>query len=176
MSPDHDHHDHHGGSAAARFCPQCGGSLAAPAGPRIPQRCSHCGRLHFRDPKVGVGVVVHDERGRLLLVRRGVEPEAGKWALPAGFVDAGEDPREAARREAREETGLDVVVGSVIDVYPGEPGSGVSFFLSFRAEVAGGSLVAGDDATEVGFFDRDDLPDVAFASTFDAASQPPERA
>jgi len=49
--------------------------------------------VHHRDPKVGVGVVVHDEAGRLLLVRRAVDPGRGRWALPAGFVDAGEDPR-----------------------------------------------------------------------------------
>lgn len=115
-------------------------------------------------------MVVHDTDGRLLLVRRGVEPAAGKWALPAGFVGADEDPRDAARREALEETGLEVTVGKVIDVFPGEPGSGVTFFVSFEAEVVGGTLSAGDDATDVGYFARDALPEVAFASTFDAAS------
>jgi 8-oxo-dGTP diphosphatase len=159
-------HDHDDG---ARFCATCGGRLSERAAPRTPQRCESCGRLHFRDPKVGVGVVVHDEQGRLLLVRRGVEPAAGKWALPAGFVDAGEDPRAAARREALEETGLQVTVGRVIDVYPGEPGSGVTFFLSFDAEVVGGRLEAGDDATDVGFFPADALPELAFASTEQAA-------
>jgi 8-oxo-dGTP diphosphatase len=149
----------------ARFCSSCGGALAAREGPRRPQHCEQCGRPHFRDPKVGVGVVVHDEQGRLLLVRRGVDPAAGKWALPAGFVDAGEDPRDAARREAVEETGLEVVVGKVVDVYPGEAGSGVTFFLSFEAEIVGGTLQAGDDATDVGFFAADDLPELAFAST-----------
>ena len=166
----HDHDDR------ARFCAACGGPLSDPAaraGSRGPQHCEHCGRLHFRDPKVGVGVVVHDEAGRLLLVRRGVAPAAGKWALPAGFVNAGEDPRDAARREALEETGLEVVVGKVIDVYPGEPGDGVTFFLSFEAELAGGTLRAGDDATDAGFFARDHLPELAFASTTYAAGSLP---
>jgi 8-oxo-dGTP diphosphatase len=117
-------------------------------------------------------VVAFDTDGRLLLVRRGVDPEAGKWALPAGFVDAGEDPRAAARREALEETGLEVEVGKVIDVYPGEPGNGVTFFLSFGATIVGGELCAGDDATDAGFFALDALPDLAFASTFAAASDP----
>jgi 8-oxo-dGTP diphosphatase len=159
----------HDRAHAARFCPSCGGRLSERMAPRTPQRCEMCGRLHFRDPKVGVGVVVHDDTGRLLLVRRGVEPAAGKWALPAGFVDAGEDPRAAARREALEETGLEVIVGKVIDAYPGEPGDGVTFFLSFEAEVVGGIMQAGDDATEVGFFGRDELPELAFSSTTDAA-------
>ena len=104
-----------------------------------------------------------------MLVRRGVDPAIGKWALPAGFLDAAESPREAARREAVEETGLDVAVGRVIDVYPGEPGSGVSFFLAFAATIVGGQLMPGDDATEVGFFPLDDLPEIAFASTRAAA-------
>jgi 8-oxo-dGTP diphosphatase len=129
--------------------------------------------MQFRDPKVGVGVVVHDAEGRLLLVRRGVEPAAGKWALPAGFVNHDEDPRDAATREALEETGLEVTVGRVIEVYAGEPGSGVTFFISFEATVVGGTLCAGDDATDAGFFAPDALPDVAFASTFHAASLPP---
>jgi ADP-ribose pyrophosphatase YjhB (NUDIX family) len=166
MAHDHDH--------AIRFCVACGGPLSQRTEPRTPQRCETCGRLHFRDPKVGVGVVVHDEAGRLLLVRRGVDPAKGKWALPAGFVDAGEDPRDAAKREALEETGLEVVVGKVIDVYPGEPGSGVTFFLSFSAELVGGHLQAGDDATEVGFFGSDELPELAFSSTTSAAGYFPD--
>jgi 8-oxo-dGTP diphosphatase len=158
----------HDRDGAARFCSSCGGRLGEAAGAGEPQSCEGCGRSHFRDPKVGVGVVVRDDLGRLLMVRRGVEPGFGKWALPAGFLNADEDPREAARREALEETGLDVIVGAVIDVYPGEPGSGVTFFMSFAAEIVGGTLCAGDDATEVGFFARDNLPEVAFASTLSA--------
>jgi 8-oxo-dGTP diphosphatase len=125
----------------------------------------------YRDPKVAVGVVAHDAAGRLLLVRRGVSPAKGKWALPAGFVSAEEDPREAARRETLEETGLEVTVGAVIDCYAGEPGSGVTFFLAFAAQVVGGELLAGDDASDVDFFARDALPDIAFESTLDAASR-----
>ena len=125
----------------------------------------------YRDPKVGVGVVVHDDDGRILLVRRAVSPAAGCWALPAGFVDADEDPRQTARREALEETGLEVAVADVIDVYAGEPGSGVTFFIAFAATIEGGSLRAGDDASDARFFAPDDLPEIAFASTRDAVAR-----
>lgn len=132
--------------------------------------CTGCGRTHHRDPKVGVGVVVV-EQGRLLLVRRGVPPGKGLWALPAGYVDAGEDPRQAAAREAHEETGLQVEVGRVVDVYPSAVTGGhrgASFFLAFEARVVGGELAAADDALDAGFFGTHDLPELAFESTRDA--------
>jgi 8-oxo-dGTP diphosphatase len=163
----HDAHATH----AARFCPACGSAFPDVADPHTPQQCDACGRILYRDPKVAVGVVVHDTDGRLLLVRRGISPAEGRWALPAGFVSADEDPREAARREALEETGLEVTVGKVVDCYAGEPGSDVTFFLAFEATIDGGRLRAGDDASDVGFFAADALPDIAFESTRDATSR-----
>jgi 8-oxo-dGTP diphosphatase len=149
------------------FCTACAAPLEH-AG-RHPV-CTGCGRTHHRDPKVGVGVVVVQE-DRLLLVRRGVRPGKGLWALPAGYVDAGEDPRAAAAREAQEETGLLVEVGRVLDVYPSTRtgGShGASFFLAFEAQVVAGVLAAADDALDAGFFAADALPELAFESTRDA--------
>ena len=152
--------------APATFCTACGSALDTA---RPHPTCTGCGRTQFRDPKVGVGVVVRDEHGRLLLVRRAVAPGKGLWALPAGFVDADEDPRAAAAREAQEETGLVVDVGAVVDVYPVPGRGGASFFLAFEAEVVGGTLQAADDALEARFFALDQLPELAFDSTLDAA-------
>jgi 8-oxo-dGTP diphosphatase len=146
------------------FCGGCGGRLSPwdPGG--LPRTCTDCGRTAWRDPKVGVGVVVRDDEGRLLLVRRAGAPARGLWSLPAGFVDAGEDPRVAAAREAREETGLEVEVGDVVGCWA--DGSGrASFFLAFAAVVVGGTLSAGDDATDARWFALDSLPELAFAST-----------
>lgn len=148
-----------------RFCLACGAPVSLPEGPRPVPRCTGCGRLHHLDPKVGVGAVVRDESSRLLLVRRGVYPGKGLWALPAGYVDADEDPREAAAREVQEETGLTVRCGDVVDVYPG--GGGASFFLAFLATVTGGRLAAADDALDAGWFGLDALPELAFESTAD---------
>lgn len=127
--------------------------------------CTACGRVHHLDPKVGVGAVVLDDQRRLLLVRRGVDPGLGLWALPAGYVDAGEDPRAAAEREVLEETGLVVRCAEVVDVYPG--GGGASFFLAFWAVLVSGTPVAGDDALEARYCALDDLPPLAFESTDD---------
>jgi len=143
------------------YCPVCGGRLEA--ADRV-QACTSCGRLHHRDPKVGVGVVVRDVSGRLLLVQRGIEPRLGLWSLPAGYVNADEDPRAAAARECLEETGLVVEVGGVRDVHT-STGGGASFFLAFDATVIGGSLAAGDDARDARFFHDDELPPLAFEST-----------
>jgi 8-oxo-dGTP diphosphatase len=154
------------------YCSACAGRLDHSG--RHPV-CTGCGRTHHRDPKVGVGVVVVQD-GRLLLVRRGVQPGKGLWALPAGYVDAGEDPREAAAREALEETGLQVRVGAVVDVYAGTGTvsgghRGASFFLAFEADVVGGTLAAADDALDAGFFGPEELPELAFDSTRDAVAR-----
>jgi ADP-ribose pyrophosphatase YjhB (NUDIX family) len=152
------------------FCSACAAPLEQSGRALV---CTGCGRTHHRDPKVGVGVVVVRD-GRLLLVRRGVEPGKGLWALPAGYVDAGEDPRLAAAREAYEETGLRVEVGRVVDVYPSTVTGGhrgASFFLAFEAQVVGGELAAADDALDAGFFSADALPELAFESTRDAVAR-----
>ena len=141
-------------------CAFCGAALDR----QRPRVCTSCGRTAYRDPKVGVGAVVRDKAGRLLLVQRGIAPAKGLWSLPAGFVDADEDPRDAAAREALEETGLVVRVGDVVDVWAGGGGR-ASFFLAFHAVVIGGALQAGDDAVDAGWFALDALPPLAFAST-----------
>lgn len=148
------------------FCPLCGNPLYTKKRFDKPRRsCSECGYVHFTDPKVGVGVLVAKEQ-KVLLVRRAVDPERGKWSIPAGYLDRGEDPKETAVREAKEETGLEVVVDGLVDVYynPPEQG-GASIFILYRAILIGGEVQAGDDADDVGFFGIDELPELAFSST-----------
>lgn len=134
-------------------------------GDRPRRRCVDCGFVFYTDPKVGVGVMVVED-DRLLLVRRSMEPGRGKWSIPAGYVDHGEDPAAAAAREAHEETGLVVRVTGLVGVYHNPPGEGgASIFILYRAERIGGDLCAGDDADEAAFFALDALPELAFAST-----------
>jgi 8-oxo-dGTP diphosphatase len=99
-------------------------------------------------PLVGVGVVVVSE-GSILLVQRGREPGRGLWAVPGGKVRRGETMRDAARREAREETGLDVVVGEVVWVGEHIDDEHHLVLVDFAASVAGGRLGAADDADDV---------------------------
>ena len=148
------------------FCPRCGSPMRTQRVADKPRRiCPSCRYVYFTDPKVGVGVAVV-ENGRLLLVKRAMNPERGKWSLPAGFVDQGEDPKETAAREALEETGLIVQIEGVLDVFHNPPGAGgASVFILYRAQVIGGRLLAGDDAADAGFFALDQLPELAFTST-----------
>lgn len=90
-----------------------------------------------------VGAVVHDAAGRLLLIRRANEPGRGQWSLPGGRVEPGESDASAVARELREETGLEVRVGSLI----GSVQRGPFLIFDYAAEAVGGELRAGDDAS-----------------------------
>ena len=97
---------------------------------------------------------------RLLFVQRGAEPQIGKWCFPGGYVDRGEEVRAAARREVREETGLEVEITGLIGVYslPSNP----VIVIAYLGSVRSGELTAGTDAEDAGWFKVDGLPELAF--------------
>ncbi|NMC77840.1 MAG: NUDIX hydrolase, partial [Chloroflexi bacterium] len=101
------------------YCPYCGTPTVKEllCGGERPT-CPNCHWIYFADPKVAVAVVVEQE-GKVLLTRRINPPYQGCWTLPAGFVDAHEDPVKAAARECLEETGLVVQVTDLLDVLAG---------------------------------------------------------
>ena len=148
------------------FCPRCGFQLTyKPLYGQTRGVCQNCGWIHFIDPKVAAGVLV-TQQNLVLLVRRAGEPFRGLWTLPAGFVNSGEDPAEAAARECLEETGLSVRVTGVFDIVAGrEHPRGADFVIVYDAEVIGGELKADDDADEARWFGEEDLPPLAFRAT-----------
>jgi ADP-ribose pyrophosphatase YjhB (NUDIX family) len=147
------------------FCPQCGAAISqAERFGQIRPVCLACGYVHFHDPKVAAAVFI-ENGGRVLLVKRGVPPEQGRWALPAGFVDDREDPRATAVREVREETGLEVRVTRLLDVFHSGRALGASIVIVYAAEVVSGDVHPLDDVDAVAWFGPDDLPDLAFEST-----------
>jgi 8-oxo-dGTP diphosphatase len=133
-------------------------------------------REYPASPLVGVGAVIV-ENDRVLLIRRGQAPLLGEWSLPGGLLECGETLRDAAIREAREETGLTIEVDEMLGVYeriiPGESredddarGQGVRYhyvLIDFLCRPLGGELKAGSDAAAAGWFSRDELPALKLA-------------
>jgi ADP-ribose pyrophosphatase YjhB (NUDIX family) len=121
--------------------------------------------VHYEDPKVAAAVLVQ-QNGSVLLTRRIYNPNKGDWTLPAGFVDAHEDPMQAAARECQEETGLLVRITRLRDIISGrEHERGADMVIVYDAEIIGGELSAGDDADQVAFFPLNQLPSLAFQAT-----------
>ena len=125
-------------------------------------------REYPESPLVGVGAVIV-ENGRVLLICRGQAPLLGEWSLPGGVLECGETLRDAAMREAREETGLTVGVEEMLGVYERVIRSDEGriryhyVLIDFLCRPVAGELKAGSDAAEVAWFSRDELPALKLA-------------
>jgi molybdenum cofactor cytidylyltransferase len=154
-------HPHIGGFT---FCPRCATPLEIQPvrydNGREHPVCPSCRFVVWDDPKVAALTLIEWEGG-LLLGRRRENPGHGRWSFPSGFVDRGEVVEDAARRETKEETGLDVGLTGLVGVYS-ETGNPV-IVIAYAAEVRGGILQANDDLQELRSFDPDHLPEMAFA-------------
>ena len=148
------------------FCSRCGARFNYEERfGKVRPVCPQCGWIHFVDPKVAAAVLIEQNR-RVLLVRRANEPFRGLWTLPAGFINGGEDPAEAAARECLEETGLSVRVIRILDIISGkEHPRGADFTIIYQAEILSGELMPEDDADAVEWFAREQLPALAFRAT-----------
>lgn len=152
------------------FCPKCGGRLGRRAiKASEPDRlvCESCRFVFFLDPKVAVGTIISLE-GRCVLLKRGIEPAYGKWVFPGGFVDRGERVEDAAVRETREESHLDVRLTGLLNIY--SYADHPVIIIVYTAEVLGGVLAAGDETLDAGMFEPSAIPwaDLAFPSTAQA--------
>ncbi len=148
-----------------RFCPRCGQPLAvAPLYGRERPHCPACGFIHFQNPRVAVAALV-TEQACVLLVKRAVIPQVGFWALPAGFMDWDETPAAAAVREVAEETGVQVEVTNLLEIFPMPQGDGIVITYAARP-LAARTLEPGDDVSDARWFAAHELPtDLAFEST-----------
>ena len=163
----------HDSTPAFRFCPVC----AAPLEPRVlkstePKRlvCTSqsCGFIFYLDPKIAVGTVIRMADERIVLVRRAIEPGYGKWVFPGGYVDRGEEIMLAAVREAREESGLEVQIDRLINIY--SYAGRTPIIVVYAATCVGGKLAVDDEGLEVRAFEPGAIPwgELAFRSTQEA--------
>jgi 8-oxo-dGTP diphosphatase len=154
-----------------RFCPSCGGRLETrrlkASDPERPV-CSACGYVVYLDPKVAVGTIIRAADDRLVLVRRAIEPGYGLWVFPGGYVDRGEEITDAARREAREESGLEVRIDRLVNIY--SYGGRSPIIIVYAATALGGELCGDDECLDARLFAADELPwqELAFRSTTEA--------
>ncbi len=157
-----------------RFCVRCGGPMTRAVPPQDRRErhvCTKCGFVHYLDPKVACGTVAERD-GCVALVRRGIEPRKGYWSFPCGFMEVDETAEQAALRETREETGLEVDLGPHLGTYSyrDEACGGSVVIIAFRARIVGGTPSPADDVSEVRLVRPEEIPwdRLAFRSSTEA--------
>jgi ADP-ribose pyrophosphatase YjhB (NUDIX family) len=155
-------------AASLNFCMRC--SAALTFGPleteeRDRLACPSCGWICYVNPRLVVSTLPVTEDGRLVLLRRGIEPGYGAWAHPGGFLEIDETAEEGAIRETLEETGLHVELASIIGVYT-RPQAAV-VVIAWEARIAGGEAHPTPESLEVRTFRPDQIPwaQIAFQTT-----------
>ncbi len=156
-----------GGARPVRFCPQCGGPLALERVPRDPKErlvCQKCHAIHYQDPKVSA-CTIPVISGKVVLVRRAIDPGRGLWVFPGGFMDRYETVEEAAMRETKEEVNLDVRLTHLVGVYSYH--TSIVVVVVFACEVLGGDLRCDTESDAVDSFAEAEVPwdQLAFPST-----------
>ena len=144
----------------AHYCYQCGAELELRLlDHRERETCPNCGWVHYLQLKVGAAVIIEQD-GKLLLLQRAHEPWKGSWMVIAGYVEADEDPKDAAKREVREEASLDVELSDLYKTYyyDDDPrGNGVVFV--YNAMKVSGELHLNNEATDARYFAPDEIPE-----------------
>lgn len=155
-----------------RFCPRCGGPMeASDTAESYRMACLNekCGFIFYQNPIPAAGAIIV-KNDSVLLVKRAHPPRIGWWCIPAGYMEWKEHPRETAIRELAEETGLNVRLISLFDVYSGtdDPRANAILVL-YLADVVGGDMKPADDALDVRYFPLDHLPEkIAFTAHIEA--------
>jgi ADP-ribose pyrophosphatase YjhB (NUDIX family) len=146
-----------------KYCPRCAAAIRREPGRAI---CTACGFVGYATSAPTAAAVIADEHGRVLLARRAVGPEQGKWDLPGGFLHEGEDPIDGLRRELREETGLEIeaveFLGAWIDHYGTGQGAAATLNLYWLARTDNTNPQPAHDVAELSWYSPDQLPELAF--------------
>ncbi len=129
--------------------------------------CGGCGYIAYLNP-VTVAGTIPVYKGKILLLKRGIQPQKGKWTFPAGFVELGESAEDAAVRETWEETGIKVKIGPMVGAYSYRD-SGVTTIVYVAAPI-GGKIRTCRESSAIKKFAVTNIPwqDLAFRSSVDA--------
>lgn len=149
------------------FCQYCGHKLTLKYHERKKRLfCENCELFCWENPIPGtVSIVLSKDHSKILLIKRKVDPQKGMWALPGGFLDKGEDPKEGAIRELKEETGITGLHPELLDTCCQSSNMlGSVLVIAYIFKDYEGEIKAGDDAMQAEFFDINKLPPIAFDS------------
>lgn len=152
------------------FCPICGGKFQSlNLKDHEPTRlvCTECGFVFYLDPKL-VACSIVEKKGKIILLRRDIEPQKGRWVMPGGYVDRGEVVEGAVLRETEEECGIKIRLKNLLGLYS-YPGK-LEVVIVYVAEYLSGNLMVGDETQAVKLFNPQEIPwqHLAFESTRDA--------
>jgi ADP-ribose pyrophosphatase YjhB (NUDIX family) len=155
-------------AAGLNFCSRCGGRLEfgfVDGEHRERLACGKCGHIAYVNPRLVVTTIPVTDDGRIVLLRRGIEPGKGWWAQPGGFLEVDETVTEAAIRETYEETGLVVKPGEIIGLYTRLEAAVV--VIAFEASVVSGEFRTNPEALEIEAFAPEAIPwpRIAFSTT-----------
>ena len=142
-----------------KYCAECGQQveIRQPPDDHLPRHvCVSCGAIHYRNPKVIVGIVPLWEDGRVLMCRRNIEPRLGLWTFPAGFMELGETSGQGAAREALEEAGAEVEPGELFCVINVPYVSQV--YLIHRGRLVAERFHTTPESSEVRLMREDEIP------------------
>lgn len=162
-----------------RYCPRCATPLQeviADGRRRLACPAESCDYIYYQNPIPAAGAIIV-EGDRILLVRRAHPPRVGDWTIPAGFMEWDEHPTATAIREVKEETGLDIELTGLFEVYSGrDDWRNNAVLILYHARRIGGELAPGDDASEAVFFPFDATPrNIAFQAHVQALADYNER-
>lgn len=147
------------------FCPKCGGRLEdrylSQEG-RNRLVCASCGFIFYQNAKPTASSII-ERGGKILLGQRAAEPSKGMWDVIGGFLEPDEHPEVGAKREASEETGLEVEVVSLLGIFMDTYFNFYTLNICYIVRIVSGIEQPGDDIAKLKWFDADSLPeDIAF--------------
>ncbi len=150
------------------YCSNCGSKdidFKIPEGDHLPRFvCLQCETIHYQNPRMIVGCIIENKKGKIMLCKRGIEPRLGYWNLPCGFLENNESIEDGALREVLEETGAKVELVNLHTIYNLSKAQQV--YLIFRAKMLNDHFELTPESTAIEFFELDEIPweDIAFSS------------